>query len=249
VLTSGPLPGNRDPALRFLALLQGALACGRAHVANRRGTVPDESAVWSWHRSSMGRPWVPLGTRIGWVAGSDLFLEPTASYLVAQALAGAERVPVSEQSLRRSLRERGLLASIDAGRQMVLVRRTLEGSPRQVLHTSEFLPSLAFSQDNARHSIPLRAVRMCVYRSALPGPCAPSGRLSGLGNAVLCESSGECVSEVMESARKPPEHRAPHGPSVGIYHALSRSREVPGFGRLRRAYLHLSHSRRCLRLS
>jgi hypothetical protein len=65
---------------------------------------------------------------------SDLFLEPAASYRVAQALAGTERLPVSEQSLRRSLRERDLLVSIDAGRQMVLVRRTLEGSPRQVLH-------------------------------------------------------------------------------------------------------------------
>jgi hypothetical protein len=75
-----------------------------------------------------------LGTRIGWVAGSDLFLDPTSSYLVAQALAGTERLPVSQQSLRHSLRERGFLVSIDAGRQMLLVRRTLEGRPRQVLH-------------------------------------------------------------------------------------------------------------------
>jgi hypothetical protein len=58
-------------------------------------------------------------------------LEPAASYQVAQALAAAERLPVSQQSLRNSLRERGFLVSIDAGRQMVMVRRTLEGSPRQ----------------------------------------------------------------------------------------------------------------------
>jgi hypothetical protein len=32
------------------------------------------------------------------------------------------------------LRESGLLASVDKGRQMVQVRRTLEGCPRQVLH-------------------------------------------------------------------------------------------------------------------
>jgi seryl-tRNA(Sec) selenium transferase len=32
------------------------------------------------------------------------------------------------------LHERGLLASVDAGRQMLLVRRTLEGIPRQILH-------------------------------------------------------------------------------------------------------------------
>jgi hypothetical protein len=52
---------------------------------------------------------------------------------VAQELAGSERL-VGEQTLRHRLRERGLLASVDAGRQMVQVRRTLEGHPRQVLH-------------------------------------------------------------------------------------------------------------------
>jgi len=125
---------SSDPASRFVALLKAALACGRAHVADRRGSAPQEAELWGWHRKPTGRGWVPQGTRIGWVARSDLFLEPAASYRVAQALAGAERLPVSEQSLRHILRERGLLVSIDAGRQMVLVRRTLEGGPKQVLH-------------------------------------------------------------------------------------------------------------------
>jgi hypothetical protein len=76
---------------------------------------------------------VPPGIRIGWVTGSDVFLEPEASYQVAQELAGADRL-VGEQTLRHRPRERGLLASIDEGRKMVQVRRTLEGSSRQVLH-------------------------------------------------------------------------------------------------------------------
>jgi hypothetical protein len=53
---------------------------------------------------------------------------------VAQELAGGERIPVSEQTLRRRLQQRRLLASVDAGRQMVQVRRRLEGRPKQVLH-------------------------------------------------------------------------------------------------------------------
>ena len=77
---------------------------------------------------------MPQGTRIGWVAGSDLYLEPEASYQVAQQLAGAERLVVSEQTLRSRLRECGLLVSTDVGRKMLTVRRTLEGCPRQVLH-------------------------------------------------------------------------------------------------------------------
>jgi hypothetical protein len=72
--------------------------------------------------------------RIGWLSGKDLFLDPIASYQVAQDLAGKERMAVTEQTLRHKLQERGLLASVDAGRHMVQVRRTLEGQPRQVLH-------------------------------------------------------------------------------------------------------------------
>ena len=72
------------------------------------------------------------GTCIGWVVGDDLFLESTAAYQIAQQ--GSDRLPVSEQTLRHRMREHGLLASIDAGRQMVLVRRTLGGCTRQVLH-------------------------------------------------------------------------------------------------------------------
>ena len=123
-----------DPARRFVALLHGALACGHANVADRRGKVPDQPELWGWHRKLTGGVWVPLGVRIGWVSGSDLFLDAKASYLVARAMAGAERFEVSEQSVRHCLRERGFLASVDAGRQMVLVRRKLEGEPKQVLH-------------------------------------------------------------------------------------------------------------------
>jgi hypothetical protein len=124
----------RDPAVRFVALLQAALAGGQAHVADRQGKVPAEAAAWGWQRAKSGRRWVSQGTRIGWVAGNDLYLDPLASYQTAQALAGEERLPVSEQALRHQLRQCGLLASMDAGREMLQVRRTSAGRPRQVLH-------------------------------------------------------------------------------------------------------------------
>ena len=123
-----------DPALRFMSLLQAALSVGRAHAADRFGKAPESPGLWGWRRKQSGRGWVPQGTRIGWVNGSDLFLDPAVSYQVVQQLAGAERLAVSEQTLRHRLRERGFLASIDAGRQMLQVRRTLENRPKQVLH-------------------------------------------------------------------------------------------------------------------
>ena len=61
-------------------------------------------------------------------------MEPTASYRIAQAVAGTERLPISQQSLHHRLQESGFLVSVDRGRQTVKVRRTLERHPRQGLH-------------------------------------------------------------------------------------------------------------------
>lgn len=123
-----------DPASRFMSLLRLALATGRAHVANRVGRAPEFAANWGWRPKPPGQRWIPQGARIGWVAGSNLFLDPEVSYLVAQQVAGADRLPIGEQALRHRLQQRGLLASTDVGRKMLQVRRTLERRPRQVLH-------------------------------------------------------------------------------------------------------------------
>ena len=121
-----------DPAARFLRLLEAALACGQGHVADRQGKAPREAAQWGWHRKGVG--WIPSGTRFGWISGQDLFLDPTISYQLAQQQAGPERLLFGQQAMRQRLRQAGLLASVDRGRGMVQVRRTLEGSPKQVLH-------------------------------------------------------------------------------------------------------------------
>ena len=127
-----------DPALRFVSLLRAALATGRAHMANRGGAPPASPATYGWHPKPSGLGWIPQGARIGWLAGSNLFLDPEISYMVAQQVAGADRLPIGEQALRHRLHQRGLLVSIDVGRKMLQVRRTLEGQPRQVLHLRVF---------------------------------------------------------------------------------------------------------------
>ena len=68
-----------------------------------------------------------LAWRIGWVSGGDLFLEPRASYDVAQEMAGPELLPMGEQVIRNRLRQRGFLINVDVGLQMPQVRRPLEG--------------------------------------------------------------------------------------------------------------------------
>ena len=47
---------------------------------------------------------------------------------------GGDGIGVTSQTLRKRLSERGLLASVDAKRETLTVRRTLEGKQRDVLH-------------------------------------------------------------------------------------------------------------------
>jgi hypothetical protein len=124
--------GSADPAARFLAVLRTALADGRAHVADRHGRVPEGAPHWGWKLRPSGRGWTASGSRIGWVAGNDLYLDPTASFEVARRTAG--NLGVSQRQLRQRLHARGWLASLDVSRHMLVVRRTLGNRQRQVLH-------------------------------------------------------------------------------------------------------------------
>jgi hypothetical protein len=80
--------------------------------------------------------WRPQGRRVGWIDGEALYLEPEASYAAAQEMAGAqgESLTVSAPTLRRRLKERGLLASVDAKRETLTIRRVVESASRNVLH-------------------------------------------------------------------------------------------------------------------
>jgi hypothetical protein len=138
-----------EPCDHFLRLLAAALASGRAHVAGPHGSEPEAPERWGWRLQTFGSglnertEWRPQGDRIGWVAGEDLYLEPEASYMAAQQLARdqGDALPVSPRTLRKRLKERGLLAEADTERQVLTVRRTLEGQRRDVLHLSAGLLS------------------------------------------------------------------------------------------------------------
>jgi hypothetical protein len=79
---------------------------------------------------------VRRGDCIGWAEGGDIYLEPTAAYRAVQVAASAagESLSVSEQTLRKRLHEKGLLASVDEARQTLTVRRMINGSAKSVLH-------------------------------------------------------------------------------------------------------------------
>jgi hypothetical protein len=71
---------------------------------------------------------------------TDLYLDSSASYQVAQQVAGLDRLVASEQTLCRRLHGHGLLVSIDTGRQTLLVRKTLEGCPPRLFKSGSAKP-------------------------------------------------------------------------------------------------------------
>jgi hypothetical protein len=124
-----------DPAQRFLDLLQSVIASGRAHLAAPDGNRPIGDEPWGWRRGLRGTL-EPKGERIGWVDGDQVYLDPDAAYAAVQRLGDevGDRLGLTPQTLRRRLKEHGALASSESQRRMLTVRRTLDGSRREVLH-------------------------------------------------------------------------------------------------------------------
>ena len=143
----GDLQAASEPTTRYLELLSSAIASGKAHLAAPKGEAPsrtdniDYPAAWGWRKdtrisSSLQPVYTPAGTRVGWVIDDDIYLEPTAAFKVAQDMAGVggDGLKIDEPTLRKRLKEKGLLASTDETRGRLLVRHTLEGQRREVLH-------------------------------------------------------------------------------------------------------------------
>jgi hypothetical protein len=131
-----------EPAGLFLRLLSAALAGGYAHIADEHGEGPSEPQRWGWRPEEFytgdgtGTRHKPQGVRVGWLADGELYLEPEASFAAVQRVARdqGECFAISANTLRRRLKEKALLATTDAGRGKLTVRKTLQGVRREVLH-------------------------------------------------------------------------------------------------------------------
>jgi hypothetical protein len=133
-----------EPARRFIDLLGSALAGGFAHVADPNGSTPFPFAPWGWREVVIGagdserRDWQEKGTRVGWVDGDNLYLDLEAALTATQRVGQAtgSTVAVGARTLAKRLHQRGYLQSVDAERDRLHVRRTLQGARRNVLHLS-----------------------------------------------------------------------------------------------------------------
>ncbi|MGE0821736.1 MAG: hypothetical protein AB7G75_10945 [Candidatus Binatia bacterium] len=154
---------DSDPAQCFLELISAALSSGRAHLADPKGHAPVDSATWGWGLNPQGMEPLAKGEKIGWLEEPNVYLEPDVAFAIAQKLARdqGESLPVSEQTLRKRLNEKGFLASIDHASQTLLVRRQLEGQQHRVLHlhVDTFRHGLSFPSEpsNPAYLLPTRS--------------------------------------------------------------------------------------------
>ena len=129
---------SANPVLRYLELIGSAIAAGRAHIASPDGEEPHKPEAWGWRLTVVGSAqneshvWRPQGDRIGWIDEGELYLDPSASYRAAQAMAGpaGEGIPVGERTLWKRLHEQGGLVVTDSP-DRATVKRTLGGCARR----------------------------------------------------------------------------------------------------------------------
>jgi hypothetical protein len=130
-----------EPVSAFLTLLNAAVASGQAHLASLTGEVPvkEGPGALGWRRSN-AMPgavdaWNPQGARVGWIDGDDIYLEFHSAFRAAQVMSSeTTRLSIAPDTLKSRLDDRGMLMSRDEARQRFTVRRTIEGTRREVVH-------------------------------------------------------------------------------------------------------------------
>ncbi|HRJ21980.1 MAG TPA: bifunctional DNA primase/polymerase, partial [Bryobacteraceae bacterium] len=124
---------SNDPARLFLKFLRGALHMGKAHVLTHEEKAPEEWSAWGWQER--GGDLVAQGSKIGWIKGTELWLQPEASHAVAVQMAQQQNEPLpgDARSIRRDLAEQGFLLATDTKRGTYLVRRTPKNCPQELV--------------------------------------------------------------------------------------------------------------------
>jgi hypothetical protein len=123
-----------NPAKRFVELLGSAISAGKAHLAAANGNAPDNPQAWGWRTEDMNPH--AKGDRVGWVIGEDLYLDFDAALRVVQehGRAAGEAPNLMPGTLRKRLKDAGLLKTTDEKRGTLHIRKTLDSARRDVLH-------------------------------------------------------------------------------------------------------------------
>jgi hypothetical protein len=221
------------------------MAGGQAHAAWADGGEPRWAGdlerddgygpeAWGWRELAQaggdgdgtdGTVYRPLGGRVGWLDRAELYLDADAAYAVVQKLARdqGDALPVTLATLKRRLREQGILVSTErrGNRDRLEVRRTLQGVRREVLHLRAVtLLSLEVAQV-APVSHGGESEERPFTNEALTGP--PNWATNAPGVPDVAQESGPAGGDATNDPQ-PVGPRGPHGPLARDGHASG----VPG---------------------
>jgi hypothetical protein len=129
-----------EPGAQFIATLRTLLTSGRAHLTALGGVMPELApGSCGWRRD--GGDWSAHGDRVGWIDDQSIYLDSKAAFRLVQAAGrdSGEVLAVGETTLKKRLREKNLLASIDEKRETLTIRKRIEGSSKDVLHLDRAL--------------------------------------------------------------------------------------------------------------
>ncbi|MFC7842523.1 hypothetical protein [Streptomyces sp. NPDC057382] len=120
----------------YLGAIRTALTSGRAYLADlgSDGVPPrSEATRWGWAQDDLERL-SARGEKIGWVSGTDVYLDPGAAYTAAVAQAERMRTPLqtSRARVHKALYAADLLPSADPGH--LTTRVSAGGGRARVLH-------------------------------------------------------------------------------------------------------------------
>jgi hypothetical protein len=130
-----------DPVQMYIDALRAALRSGQAHLVCDDMSHADDPEMWGWagdFRDNLE----PQGEFIGWLDHDDVYLQPENAFKIAKQMARefGEPLMITQQTLQKRLRQKGMLKSRDHGRDRNVIRKTLNGVTRQtVLHLDSAL--------------------------------------------------------------------------------------------------------------
>lgn len=188
---------DTDPVERFIPLLLGLLASGRAHLGNRHSAEewPQDPERWGWQAHS--GTWVPRGPQVGWVDEGGIYLEPTAAYAALNRLAMESGEPLpTPRTLWKRLGERGVIRTQErGGRVRYGVGVRIRGVTRDVV---QILGPYISKTPNSP-----------IYpNNAVLGDEKALGEIAFVGNSVFptagCSLDSPSEKNVVQYEKKPP---------------------------------------------
>nr|WP_321258936.1 hypothetical protein [uncultured Pseudodesulfovibrio sp.] len=125
------------PVTVYLTQLASALQAGVCHLQDFTGSCPLNPDHWGWRpdpTDQTGQQWKPHGIHVGWINGTDVYLNAQAAFSATQSMAQKQgaAINVGLKTLNKHLKEKKKLKS--RGKDGNTIQKRINGKKKPVLH-------------------------------------------------------------------------------------------------------------------